>query len=99
MVDITKIIVAAVSLVMAVVSAFLVPYIKQRFDAEKLAKWKNLVEIAVNAAEQIYNTANAGEEKKNYVHAWLVEQGITYDEKTIDVLIEAAVSKLNQQLT
>lgn len=99
MVDITEIIGAVVSLVIAVVSTFLVPYIKQKVDAEKLEKWKNLVEIAVNAAEQIYNTANAGEEKKNYVHAWLVEQGITYDEKTVDTLIEAAVSKLNQQLT
>ena len=97
MTDITEIIGAIISLILALISTFLVPFIKQKFDAQKLEKWKSLAEIAVRAAEQIYNTTNAGKEKKNYVRAWLVEKGITYDEKTIDALIESAVNKLNSE--
>ena len=97
MTDITEIIGAVISLILAVVSTFLIPFIKQKFDAQKLEKWKSLVEIAVTAAEQIYNTSKAGTEKKDYVRAWLNEKGITYDEKTIDALIESAVNKLNNK--
>lgn len=96
MVDVTEIIEGIIYLIIAAVSTFLVPFIKQKVDAQKLEKWKSLVEIAVTSAEQIYNTSKAGTEKKNYVRAWLNEKGITYDEKTIDALIESAVNKLNQ---
>lgn len=97
MTDITEIIGAVISLAVALISTFLIPLIKQKIDAQKLEKWTSLVEIAVSAAEQIYNTTKAGTEKKNYVRNWLNEKGITYDEKTIDALIESAVNKLNNK--
>ena len=63
--DYTEIISAVIALISALVSAFLIPWIKERVGADKLKKWQAYVEIAVRAAEQLYN-ANEGAEKKAY---------------------------------
>ena len=54
------------------------------------------MKIAVSAAEQIFKGSGRGEEKKQYVIAWLKERGFTVDENELDALIEAAVYELNQ---
>ena len=54
------------------------------------------MKIAVSAAEQIFKGSGRGEEKKQYVIAWLKERGFTVDEAELDALIEAAVYELNQ---
>ena len=61
--DYTEIISAVIALISALVSAFLIPWIKERVGADKLKKWQAYVEIAVKAAEQLYN-ANEGAEKR-----------------------------------
>ena len=48
--DYTNIITAVITLLTALVSAFLIPWMKERIGAEKLAKWQQYVDIAVRAA-------------------------------------------------
>ena len=45
--DYTEIISAVIALISALVSAFLIPWIKERVGADKLKKWQTYVEIAV----------------------------------------------------
>lgn len=97
MTDLTPIINAAVALLAAVITAFVVPWIKRNTsqkDQEELLKW---VEIAVAAAQQLYHKLS-GEERKAYVVKFLAEQGYSVDEAALDAAIEAAVLKLHREL-
>lgn len=96
--DITIIIEAVLTLIAAVITAVVVPWIKSRTTAQQQAEINAWVKIAVAAAEQIYRGSGRGEEKKAYVLNWLAEHGITLDEDRIDALIEAAVYDLNHGL-
>lgn len=95
--DYTNIITAVITLLTALVSAFLIPWMKERIGAEKLAKWQQYVDIAVRAAEQLYD-ATDGPAKKAYVLSFLAEKGITFDSEVIDKLIEATVLQLHHEL-
>ena len=95
--DYTQIISAVIALISALVSAFLIPWLKTTIDANKLQTIKTYVEIGVKAAEQLY-AATDGEEKKAYVINFLAEHGIRFDVSTIDQLIEAAVLQLHHEL-
>lgn len=95
--DYTQIISTVIALISALVSAFLIPWLKTKIDANKLQTIKTYVEIGVKAAEQLY-AATDGEEKKAYVINFLAEHGIRFDVSTIDQLIEAAVLQLHHEL-
>jgi len=97
MTDLTPIINAFVALIAALISAFLIPWIKRQTsakDREEMLKW---VEIAVAAAEQLFDSTQ-GEAKKKAVVAFLEEKGFVFTESEIDSAIEAAVLKLHRQL-
>lgn len=93
----TQIISAVIALISALVSAFLIPWLKTKIDADKLQTLRTYVEIGVKAAEQLY-TATDGAAKKAYVVNFLAEKGIQFDVETIDKLIEAAVLQLHHEL-
>ena len=95
--DYTQIISAVIALISALVSAFLIPWLKTKIDADKLQTLRTYVEIGVKAAEQLY-TATDGAAKKLYVVNFLAEKGIQFDVETIDKLIEAAVLQLHHEL-
>lgn len=95
--DYTQIIQAVIALVATLISVYLIPLIKQRVSADKLAKWQKYVQIAVQAAEQLYDAAQ-GKEKKAYVLEYLASKGIKFDAATVDKMIEAAVLELHHQL-
>lgn len=95
MIDITPIVNAAIALIAAAVSVFLIPWIKSKTtDAQRkeLVEW---VKIGVAAAEQLYKGQGRGEEKKQYVLDFLKQKGFTVDEESVNAAIEAAVSQLN----
>lgn len=94
--DITPIVEAVVAVVCAVVTCVLIPYIKSKTTTEQQKEINAWVKIAVAAAEQIYKGQGRGEEKKEYVLAWLREHGVTVDEAKLDAMIEAAVYDLSQ---
>ena len=95
--DYTQIISAVIALISALVSAFLIPWIKTKIDADKLQTVRAYVEIGVKAAEQLY-TATEGDKKKAYVISFLAGKGIKFDVETVDKLIEAAVLQLHHEL-
>lgn len=93
-VDLTQIVSAVIALIVGVISAFLVPYLKNKLGDQKLEKVKFWVNIAVEAAEMIYVGTGRGQEKKAYVLEFLNSKGFTLDMAEIDNLIEAAVLQL-----
>ena len=96
MYDLTPIIEAVAALIGVVITCSLVPFIRSKTTAEQQKEINAWVKIAVSAAEQIFKGSGRGEEKKQYVIAWLKERGFTVDENELDALIEAAVYELNQ---
>ena len=95
--DYTQIISAVIALISALVSAFLIPWIKTKIDADKLQTIRAYVEIGVKAAEQLYD-ATDGPETNAYVLSFLAEKGITFDSEVVDKLIEATVLQLHHEL-
>lgn len=96
MTDITPIVNAVITLVVAAISAFLIPWIKSKIETEKLNQIMSWVTIAVEAAEQIYRESGMGAKKKAYVLDFLAKKGITLDVDSIDAMIESAVLDLKQ---
>lgn len=91
MIDITPIVNAIIMLIAGVISVFLVPWIKGKVEAQKFDQIMSWVEIAVNAAEQIYKESGMGEAKKRYVLNFLKSKGFTVDTVSVDAMIESVV--------
>lgn len=98
MIDLTQVIHAVITLIVACISVFLIPYLKGKFSADQLANIMMWVNIAVEAAEMIYKGHGKGAEKKEYVVAFLESKGFTVKGEELDTLIEAAVMELNLEL-
>lgn len=96
MVDLTQVVTAILTLVFALVSVFLIPYLKTKVTSEQLDTIKFWVNIAVEAAEMIYNGEGRGAEKKQYVIDFLNTKGFTLNTSEINNIIEAAVLELKQ---
>lgn len=99
MVDLTNFALAGITLIIAIVAAFVIPYIKSKTTAEQFATIKLWVTVAVNAAEQLFTGSGRGEEKKSFVLSFLESKGFTIDLESIDALIESAVLDLNKSAT
>lgn len=96
MTDLTPIIQALFTLLTALVTAFLIPFLKRKVDEEKLNTLYTWVTIAVEAAEKIFSESGMGEEKKEYVLTFLEEKGVTVDINVLDAMIESAVLNLDR---
>lgn len=97
MVDLTQIIVAVLTLIFSLISAFLIPYLKTKVSNEQFTTIQMWVKIAVQAAEMIYVGTGRGEEKKEYVLDFLNSKGFSLNIGEIENLIEAAVLELKQE--
>ena len=93
MIDLTPIFQALIALAAALITAFLIPYIKTKMTTEQQENLVQWVEFAVLAAEQIYGSG-MGQEKKAYVLEFLRQQGYIVDATQLEVLIEGAVKEL-----
>ena len=98
MIDLTPIMEAIIALVVAVITAFVIPWLKGKIDADKLEQIKLWVTVAVEDAEQLHNGNGRGEEEKAYVVKFLQEKGFTLDPDSLDKLIEAAVFNLPEYI-
>jgi len=79
----------------AIITYLIVPFVKQKTTKEQRENIAFWVQVAVSAAEQIYNDKGQGKFKKEYVVQFLQGKGIRISEEQLDVLIEAAVYELN----
>lgn len=96
-VDITIIINAVIALIAAVVSTFLIPWIRSKTTSQQREDLIAWVKIAVAAAEQIYKGSGRGGDKKKYVLDFLAQSGFTVDTDSVNAAIEAAVKQLNSE--
>ena len=103
-IDITQIVIALIGLLSTILTGFAVPWLKSKIDINNGKVTENqaymiklVINTAVKAAEQLYNS-DAGKEKKAYVIDLLKEQGIDVDLPEIDAAIEAAVLELHRQI-
>jgi LL-H family phage holin len=94
--DLTPILNAIITLIVSIITVFVIPWLKEKIEAEKLEKYKEWVTIAVRAAEQIYKGTGRGAEKKEYVMSFLQSKGLAVDMDSIENMIEAAVLELNK---
>ena len=96
--DITPVVNAVIALIAAVVTAFVIPWVKSKTTAAQREEINSWVKIAVTAAEQIYSGVGKGKEKKAYVIKFLEEKNLKIDEESVDLMIESAVKNMNTAL-
>lgn len=95
--NITPIINAVIALIAALVSAFVIPWIKKKAascDLDQMQAWTG---IAVAAAEQLFKSTQA-EEKKKYVLKYMASKGYDINTEDVENAIEAAVLSLHNEL-
>ena len=91
--DITAIIECVIALIGALVSAFLIPYLKAQMTQDKRARLSFWLKVAVEAAEQLFGS-KTGQQKRDYVIAFLLSKGLVFDVDEVTALIESEVYKL-----
>lgn len=97
-VNITQVVLGLLTLLIGLAEVFVIPWLKAKLGAEKLAKIVDTIDIFVAAAEQIAERDGYGHEwKKQHVIEMLEKNGYTVDD-TIDDYIEAAVIRLHNEL-
>ena len=89
--DYTMLFEGIITVIVALITLFVIPWIKSKLSAEQLAEVIKWVKIAVQAAEMIFKESGMGEQKKAYVVKFLNDLGISYDAEQIDSMIESAV--------
>ena len=105
MIDITPIVEGIIGLVVAIISAIIIPkirvWVNNNLTVKQIDIIKIIVQSAVSAAEQIYaNSEKAGSSKKKYVMEYakskLAEIGLTINDKELEVYLEQAVLELKE---
>jgi hypothetical protein len=94
MIDMTEITLALISLAGALITAFLVPYIRKNTTAKQREEINEWIYIACTAAEQIYSGVGQGKVKKQYVLNFLQSKGVKLDDASVTAMLEAAVYAL-----
>lgn len=95
--ELTEIICAVITLLAAIITATVVPWLKKKMSVQERNEMFKWVEIAVMAAQQLYHNLD-GNMRKEYVVRFLESKGYDVDTQEVDSAIEAAVLKLHQQL-
>ena len=90
---------AVIAASIAIITKYVVPWIKSKLASSEYSLVVELVETAVAAAQQTITGSGTGAEKKatvlEYVQTQLEANGITISDEQLDVLIESAVYALN----
>ena len=92
-IDLTQIILAVIALLSAIITGFVIPWLKNKLTDHQYDTLAALVRVGVFAAEQLF-TSDMWKEKKQYVVDLLKENGYTVDTTAVDALIEATVREL-----
>ena len=94
--DYTFIFELIITLTSTVISCFIIPQLKNKLNEEKRQKLLYWTGVAVKAAEQLFGS-KTGQQKKEYVVAFLLSQGIVFDVDEVTALIESEVYKLTAE--
>lgn len=92
--EIIKVVVMAVLLL---ITKYLIPMLKEKIGADKLAEAEKWTRYAVLKAQQVL-WSESGQDRKAYVTEFLkeilIEKNIALSDEQLDVLIEAAVKQM-----
>lgn len=95
-----KVIMTLIPVLGAIVTYFIVPFIKSNMDLTKLNQYKEWVSLAVKTAEMLWTETGHGEDKKAYVvktlNNMLNAKKTVVTQEQLNLLIEAAVLELNK---
>lgn len=97
MIDLTNILEAVVALALAIITAFVLSWIRSKTTAQEREDLLVWVDIAVAAAQQLFHKLD-GSERLEYALSMLEEKGFDIDDGTVRDAVEAAVLKLHQQM-
>lgn len=101
MTNITYIIIGLIFVVGGLITAFGIPFLRAKLSTEQLTTLKQVANIAVYAAEQLFG-AKMGKNKKayalDYAKKLLAKFKLTFDEEAVDAAIEAQVKEMNIEL-
>jgi LL-H family phage holin len=90
-----QIILAIIPILGAVITGFVIPFIKEKIGAERLKKYEHWACLAVKAAEMLWTESGSGADKKQYVVDFLNnmfnKKKVVITEQQIEILIESAV--------
>lgn len=96
-----KIIGAVITILCALITSFLVPWLKSKLNQTQLEKLDFYVNLAVRSANQIFS-ADQWESKKMYVTAYVTDVintklHLTLTPEDIDVMIEGIVNQVKKE--
>lgn len=94
-IDLTPLFEALIGIAVALITGFLIPWIKERYGNEKLEKIRGWVQIAVYAAEKLYGAGN-GDQKLEYAEAYLAQHNIKLDTYELIAMVNAEIKKMEQ---
>ena len=97
MIDFTPLVEALITLAVTAITVFLIPWLRERYGTEKLAKAQGWVQVAVLAAEKLYG-AGKGDEKLTYVEAFLASHKIKLDTDALKAMVNAEIKKMETGL-
>jgi LL-H family phage holin len=90
-----------VSICAALITVYVVPYLKTLRQDKRYASLMDMVEVAVKAAEQTIKEPGQGDYKKAeviaFVSDWMMEHGIKISQDELSQLIECAVFSMHQE--
>ena len=90
-----------VSVCVALVTAYVIPYIKALKEDKRFESVIDMIELAVRAAEQTITGQGQGKIKKaeviRFVSTWLSKNGIEMSDEELSEIIEAVVYQMKQE--
>lgn len=97
MTNLTPVLEAVIALAVAIITAFVIPWVRSKTTAQEREDLLVWVDIAVAAAQQMFHELD-GAERLKYALSMLEYKGFDMNDETIRDAVEAAVLKLHQQI-
>ena len=95
-----NVILTVIPVIGAIITYFIVPFIKSSVDEKQLAQYKEWTVLAVKTAEMLWRETGRGEDKKAYVISFLNDMfnknKVVITEQQMEILIEAAVKEMKE---
>lgn len=96
MLDFTPLFEAIITLIAAIITMYVIPWLKEKYSAEQLAKLRTVVDVAVYAAEKAYGAGN-GDKKLEYVEQVLAVHDIRLDTIRLKALVDSAIKRMENE--
>ena len=95
-----NVILTVIPVIGAIITYFVIPFIKSSVSEKQLAQYKEWATLAVKTAEMLWKESGQGEDKKAYVVKFLNDMfnknKIVITEQQMEILIEAAVKEMKE---